>query len=132
MRCVASFDFQGWDEPNREATVSGARKCSLDSCADPVVTCFAQRDLCLHHFLCRCYEDLDRFALSGRGSQVDHSGLAALKVFVEECSRRALEVSLQCPHLDNLQRARLLDILLRVSELLPEASAVRSMASSRS
>jgi len=111
--------------------VSGARKCSLDSCADPVVTCFAHRDLCLHHFLSRCYEDLDRFALSCR-LQVDHSGSAALKGFVEECSRRALEVSLQCPHLDNLQRGRLLDILLRASELLPEASAVRSIASSRS
>jgi hypothetical protein len=131
VRCVTSFDFRGWDEPNREATVSRARKCSLDSCADPVVTCFAQRDLCLHHFLSRCYEDLDRFALSGRGSQVD-SASAALMAFVEECSRRALEVSLQCPHLDNLQRGRLLDILLRASELLPEASAVRSIASSRS
>jgi hypothetical protein len=131
VRCVASFDFQGGDEPNREATVSGARKCSLDSCADPVVTCFAQRDLCLHHFLSRCYEDLDRFALCGRGSQVD-SASAALMAFVEECSRRALEVSLQCPHLDNLQRGRLLDILLRASELLPETSAVRSIASSRS
>jgi len=130
VRCVTSFDFRGWDEPNREASVIGVRKCSLDSCADPVVTCFAQRDLCLHHFLSRCYEDLDRFALSGRGSQVD-SGSAALMAFVEECSRRALEVSLQCPHLDNLQRGRLLDILLRASELLPEASAVRSIASSK-
>jgi len=132
VRGVTSIDFRGWDEPNQEASVSGPRNCSLDSCADPVVTCFAQRELCLHHFLSRCYEDLDRFALSGRGSQVDHSGSAALKAFVEECSRRALEVSLQCPHLDNLQRGRLLDILLRASELLPETSAVHSTASSKS
>jgi hypothetical protein len=112
--------------------VNGARKCSLDSCPDPAVTRLAQHELCLHHFLHRCYEDLDRFALRGRGPELDDSGSTAVKAFVEECSRRALEVSLQCQNLDNLQRGRLLDILLRSSELLPECNTIRSTASSRS
>jgi hypothetical protein len=103
--------------------VSRARKCSLDSCPDPAVTCLAQRELCLHHFLSRCYEDLDRFDRRTRGSDLDHSGSAMLKAFVEECTRRALEVSLQCQDLDNLQRGRLLDILLWAGELMPQTSA---------
>jgi hypothetical protein len=112
--------------------VDGARKCSLESCPDTPVTRLAHHELCLHHFLSRCYEDLDRFALRGRGPEVDHSGSRALQAFVEECSQRALEVSLQCQNLDNLQRGRLLDILLRASELLPDGNSLRSTASSRS
>jgi hypothetical protein len=105
------------------AKVNGNRKCSVDSCGDLAVTSFAQQDLCLHHFLSRCYENLDRFDVRGRGSELDHRRSATLKAFVEECSRRALEVSLQCQHLDNLQRGRLLDILLWAGELLPEINA---------
>ena len=101
-----------------------ARKCNLDSCADPAVICFTQQELCLPHFLSRCYEDLNRFDVRAHGSQVSHSGPAGLKDFVEECSRCALEVSLKCQHLDNLQRGRLLDILLWASELLPKSSVV--------
>jgi hypothetical protein len=110
--------------------VNGASKCSLDFCPAPAVTRLAQHELCLHHFLSRCYEDLDRFALRGRGPA--HSGSQALQAFVEECSRCALEVSLQCQNLDNLQRGRLLDILLRASELLPDRNDLRSTASTGS
>ena len=105
------------------AKVNGNRKCSVDSCGDLAVTSFAQQDLCLQHFLSRCYEDLDRFDVRGRGAELDHRRSATLKAFVEECSRRALEVSLQCQQLDNLQRGRLLDILLWAGELLPEINA---------
>jgi hypothetical protein len=103
--------------------VNGTGKCSLDSCPDPAVTRFIQRELCLQHFLSQCYEDLDRLDARARSSQLDHSGAATLKIFVEECSRCALDVSLRCEHLDNLQRARLLDILLWAGELLPKTCA---------
>jgi hypothetical protein len=39
------------------------------------------------------------------------------KELVEECSRRAMKVSLGTHGLDNLQRARLLDILLWASDI---------------
>ena len=42
---------------------------------------------------------------------------AAMRLFVEECSRQALEVSFRCESLTNLQRGRLLDILLWAGEL---------------
>ena len=43
--------------------------------------------------------------------------LPTLRSFVEECSRRALEVAMHSEDLDNLQRGRLLDILLWAGEL---------------
>lgn len=104
--------------------MNASRKCSLDSCPNPVVICYSQQEFCLHHFLSRCYDDLNRFDVRANGSEVSHSGPPALKAFVEECSRCALEVSLQCQNLDNLQRGRLLDILLWASELLPKTSVV--------
>ncbi len=102
--------------------MNGAGRCSLDSCPGPAVTRFVQRELCSQHFLSQCYEDLDRLDARARSSQLDHCGAATLKIFVEECSRCALEVSLKCEHLDNLMRARLLDILLWAAELLPKTS----------
>jgi hypothetical protein len=104
-----------------------ARKCSLEACSGLVVTSFSQQDLCLDHFLSRCYEDLDYFEVKCRGAQLDRGGSARLKAFVAECSSRALEVSLQCHHLDNLQRGRLWDILLWAGELLPERTATMPM-----
>ncbi len=105
--------------------MNGTRKCSLYACPDPAVIWFAQQRLCVPHFLSRCYEDLNRFDVRAHGSEVDHSGSAGLKAFVEDCSRCALEVSLKCQHLDNLQRGRLLDILLWVRELLPQRCCPR-------
>jgi hypothetical protein len=43
--------------------------------------------------------------------------LASLRAFIEECSRRTLDVALHCEDIDNLQRGRLLDILLWAGEL---------------
>jgi hypothetical protein len=40
-----------------------------------------------------------------------------MRAFIEECSRKALDVSLQSENLSNLQRGRLLDILLWAGEL---------------
>ena len=43
--------------------------------------------------------------------------LAAIRAFIEECSRKALDISLHSENLTNLQRGRLLDILLWAGEL---------------
>jgi len=40
-----------------------------------------------------------------------------MRAFIEECSRKALDVSLHCKDLSNLERGRLLDILLWAGEL---------------
>ena len=102
--------------------MDGTRKCSVELCPDPVVTRFALRELCVQHFLSHCYKDLERFD-SGKPASLDHSESTRLSAFVDECSRCALEVSLKSGDLDNLQRARLLDILLWASGLWPKTCA---------
>jgi hypothetical protein len=112
---VCSF-FQGkWGLAAMGTTI----KCTANSCGDAAVTVFAQRELCVSHFVSLCYEELERLGRKGRSPKQNVSELAALKLFVTECSRRALEVSLSCKNLDNLQRGRLLDILLWAGELYP-------------
>jgi hypothetical protein len=95
----------------------------VNGCASAAVTSFGQQDLCLNHFVSRCYEGLDRLDPRGRRSEGSPAERTALKAFVEECSRRALEVSLSCQNMDNLQRGRLLDILLWAGELIPADSS---------
>jgi hypothetical protein len=97
--------------------MSRDRSCALDSCKGAAVTSLAQQDLCLNHFLSRCYEDLDRIDPRGRRYRTEAADCAAMRNFIEECSRKALEVSVRCESLTNLQRGRLLDIMLWAGEL---------------
>jgi hypothetical protein len=93
------------------------RNCSRDCCRDAVVASLGQQDLCLEHFLSDCYRHLERVDMRGRGLELAAIDLALTKAFVEECSRQALDVSLRCPKINNLQRGRLLDILLWAGDL---------------
>lgn len=77
----------------------------------------AQQDFCVDHFIELCYENLRRIDPRGQREARMTLGLPVLRAFIEECSRRALEVALRCENLDNLQRGRLLDILLWAGEL---------------
>jgi len=91
--------------------------------------------LCLNHFLLRCYEKLEGFDPRGRKFSAEPVDLASMRAFIEECSRKALEISLQSQNLTNLQRGRLLDILLWAGELFlllraPRLTLAQSIASS--
>jgi len=103
--------------PGAMDKMSGNRSCALDSCKGAAVTSLAQQDLCLNHFLSGCYENLDRMDPRGRRFRKEAADTAAMRMFVEECSRKALEVSVRCEELTNLQRGRILDILLWAGEL---------------
>lgn len=91
--------------------------CAVDFCEGAGVAELAQQNFCVKHFIELCYENLQR--IDPRGQQLGRIPLdmASLRGFVEECSRRALDVALRCESLDNLQRGRLLDILLWAGEL---------------
>ena len=99
--------------------------CAVEFCEGAAVASMAQQDFCLSHFIDLCYENLQR--IDPRTQKVGRMPLElpALRAFVEECSRRALEVALHCEEIDNLQRGRLLDILLWAGELFLLLSAPR-------
>ncbi|MGB8474063.1 MAG: hypothetical protein WCE61_08275 [Candidatus Acidiferrum sp.] len=93
------------------------RICAVDFCERAAVASLAQQDFCLNHFIELCYENLQR--IDPRGQRIGRLpiDLPTLRAFIEECSQRALEVALHCEVIDNLQRGRLLDILLWAGEL---------------
>ena len=98
-------------------TMRGERNCSVDRCAGAAVAFLAEQDLCLNHFLARCYDQLDRIDPRSRRRPLLGSEQTWAREFVEECSSQALSVCLQNEKLSNLERGRLLDILLWAGEL---------------
>jgi hypothetical protein len=113
----------------------GKRNCTVGSCGSAAVTSLDRKALCLNHFLQRCYERLEGLDPRGRKFTAEPVDLTSMRAFIEECSRKALDVSLQSKNLSNLQRGRLLDILLWAGELflllrIPRLTLAQSMASS--
>jgi hypothetical protein len=116
-------------------TFRGKRNCTVGSCGSAAVTSLDRKALCLNHFLQRCYERLEGLDPRGRKFTAEPVDLASMRAFIEECSRKALDVSLQSKNLSNLQRGRLLDILLWAGELflllrIPRLTLAQSIASS--
>jgi hypothetical protein len=111
------------------------RKCQMGSCGSAAVTTLDHQAFCLNHFLLRCYAELEGFDPRGRPFSPESVDLASMRAFIEECSRKALDISLQSEDLTNLQRGRLLDILLWAGELFlffraPRLTVAESLASS--
>ena len=110
------------------------RNCRMGSCSRSAITTLDRQALCLNHFLLRCYEKLEGFDPRGRKFSAEPVDLVSMRAFIEECSRKALDVSLQSENLSNLQRGRLLDILLWAGGLFlllraPRLTLVQSTAS---
>ncbi|HYL65174.1 MAG TPA: hypothetical protein VE077_21375 [Candidatus Methylomirabilis sp.] len=76
-----------------------------------------QQTFCLGHFIELCYENLQRIDPRGQKEGRVSLDAASMRAFIEECSKQALEVALRSQDIDNLQRGRLLDILLWAGEL---------------
>jgi len=115
-------------------TVLRKRNCGMDSCGGAAIAALDRQALCLNHFLQRCYEKLERLDPRGRKFSVEPVDVASMRAFIEECSRKTLDISLQAKNLSNLQRGRLLDILLWAGELFlllraPRLTLAESIAS---
>jgi hypothetical protein len=112
----------------------GKRKCKMGSCGSAAVTTLDHQAFCLNHFLLRCYAELEGLDPRGRQFSSETVDLVSMRAFIEECSRKALDISLQSENLTNLQRGRLLDILLWAGELFlllraPRLTFAQSLAS---
>jgi hypothetical protein len=97
--------------------MSRERNCSTISCGSSSITSLDQQDFCLNHFLHHCYQRLETVDPRSRKAHSSLMNAASLRAFIEECSRKALDISLHSENLTNLQRGRLLDILLWAGEL---------------
>src|ERR1700716_2017657 len=98
-------------------TMRHERNCAEQSCGLSSVASLNDQDLCLEHFLFSCYEKLERLDPRGRSFSSRLVDLASMRAFIEECSRKALDISLHSKNLYNLERGRPLDLLLWAGEL---------------
>ena len=116
-RMSASGKAVGSSQLGAMSTMFEDKICAVDFCEGAGVASLAQQDFCLNHFIDLCYENLQR--IDPRSQKIGQVplDLASLRAFIEECSHRTLEVALHCENIDNLQRGRLLDILLWAGEL---------------
>jgi len=86
--------------------------CVQNGCSRPAVAALGSEAFCLDHFCTRCYEILDGIDRL-RESDFDESACSGEEQFLaDECARRALDICMSGRTLSNLERARLLDILL--------------------
>jgi hypothetical protein len=117
--------------PGTMDILTSKENCKTDSCANSAVITLAGQELCLDHFFASCYERLDMVEPMVRGRSVEATEVQAVRAVLEECSNRALLISLRHEHLNNLDRSRLLEILLLCGDLqlLLSRSAFHSLAS---
>jgi hypothetical protein len=128
-RRLESMGLGGMDTKLRK------RNCRVGSCGGAAITSLDHQALCLNHFLLGCYEKLEGLDPRGRRFSLQPVDLPSMRAFIEECSRKALDICLHSQGLTNLQRGRLLDILLWAGELFlllraPRPTAAQSIASS--
>jgi hypothetical protein len=102
------------------------KRCRYAACQELGITAVGDEDLCCDHFVLRCYEFLEQIDAERAKNGTDMFHSANLRSAVNGCLQGALEVSLKSDTLDNLQKARLLDIMLWAGEYVHRADAHRA------
>jgi hypothetical protein len=98
-------------------SVAMERDCKTQGCTNPAIVALAGENVCLDHFLADCYVHLDKLEkLVCKNSMSADEIKDALSV-LQECSNLALAISFRDQPLSNLQRSRLLHILLSCGDL---------------
>jgi hypothetical protein len=97
--------------------VSAKPECKVSCCVKSAVTDLAGEDLCLDHFFTSCYERLDELEPVVCRRSLEGAENLAVGTFLEECSKRTLFICLRHEYLSNLDRSRLLNILLQSGHL---------------
>jgi hypothetical protein len=94
-----------------------AESCHGSDCSRAVVVTFRAEALCLDHFCSRCYEFLESIDRRTQSNSVAPASAVEHVLVADECARRALDICMRATNLSNLERARLLDILLWCGEI---------------
>jgi hypothetical protein len=93
--------------------------CGLSGCSEPATVSLDSRSLCLDHLVSHCYSRLQECE-QGEGFEPIAAG-ARIQTpaanFLEECHSKIASLLVVRAELTNIERARLLDILLWASEL---------------
>jgi hypothetical protein len=92
-------------------------KCSSANCEQPVATSLDSEAFCLEHFISACYVRLDRYFELQQGKGLSAADSESARRFIHECTRQADDLEHAAKGLNNLERAKLVHIILSASEL---------------
>jgi hypothetical protein len=104
--------------------------CDRRGCARPVITTFCKEALCLDHFCSRSYEFLNGTDERGQPNPASNVPTKEQIQTADECARRTLDICMSKLLLNNLERARLLDILLWCGDLVSSPGAKKDSSAS--
>ena len=105
--------------------------CDRRGCSRPVTTTLYEEALCLDHFCSRSYEMLNAMDRRNRLNAASLSPTADQIKMADECARRTLDICMSKMLLNNLERARLLDILLWCGDVVSPKNVASSRAELR-
>jgi hypothetical protein len=91
--------------------------CKASGCTQSSVVGIGGQDLCLDHFFSACYQRLDKLEKVVCRGSLTPAELRAAFSFLDECADRTLFISFRSESLSNLERSRLLEILLSCGDL---------------
>jgi len=91
--------------------------CGIASCDKPVAASMEGQTFCRDHFISECYDRLDHYDAVRKGPGLRVTDTESVRRFVHECMRNADEIEHDARDLDNLDRAKLVHIILSASEL---------------
>jgi hypothetical protein len=92
-------------------------KCGIADCGQGTAASLDGEVLCRQHFISECYTRLDRYDALQRGAGLSAADTESVRRFIHECTRSADEIEHKGQNLDNLDRAKLLHIILSAAEL---------------
>jgi hypothetical protein len=91
--------------------------CCTANCEQAAAVLLATRPLCVPHFISTSYERIDEYLRAVTEQRFQETFAEETWQFVVDCIARSADLTQCAEKLDNLTRARLLDILLRAAEL---------------
>jgi hypothetical protein len=94
-----------------------ATKCSVEGCNQAVGATLEDGSLCRGHFISVCYTQLERYDEMQKTHRLSVPDAESVRRFINQCSRQADLMEHTTQNLDNLDRARLLHIILLANEL---------------
>jgi hypothetical protein len=103
--------------------------CAAEACTETSVATLDERGVCRAHFLAGAYGHLESIAAQIHEPNFHSQQGELASRFLEQCMREATNIACAAELLNNLERAKILDILLWASELyvrLRRGSRVRA------
>ena len=97
--------------------MSNNTMCETEGCDRTAEALIESQALCRGHFISHCYAQLERFDELQKAHRLTLSDAEAVRRFINQSSRQADEIEHTKKDLENLDRARLLHIILWANEV---------------